>query len=215
MRERVFIIGGGHSLRGFNFLNLENEDTIVVNKSIFNVPSPNHFITVDYTFLKKIEIDQFKSIKTTKIFVVDFSYSFLKERNGQVVDIRSNLIYHLDVFDKVIKSYKAEGIGYSVDDFRTGLNSGYCALQLAVILGYKEIILLGVDLNVGDITHYHGGYGEGTDSFKCKLEMYYKYFSIGLGLLTSSGRGIEVYSCSPNSQLNRIIPYKDVRDFLG
>lgn len=216
MRERVFLVGGGYSLQGFNFSRLRNEDTIVVNKSIFDVPSPNYFITVDYTFLRKININQFKLIKTTKVFVADFSYSFLKERNGQIVDMRkSNFIYDLNVFNLIIKSYKAEGIGYSFGDFRTGLNSGYCALQLAVVLGYKEIILLGFDLNISDATHYHKGYGEGKDSFKQKLEKYYNYFGMGLGLLTSSNRGIKVYSCSSNSKLNNIIPYCSVKEILG
>jgi len=146
--------------------------------------------------------------------VADFHFPFLKEQNGQIVDTRTDLIYYLDVFDKVIKSYKAAGIGYSFDDFRTGLNSGYCALQLAVILGYREIYLLGFDLNVDRITHYHGGYGEEKDSFKHKLETYYNYFAIGLGLLVSSNRGINVYSCSPMSRLNQIIPYEDIRNLL-
>jgi len=215
MRKRIFLVAGGPSLKGFDFSKLKNEDTIVVNKSIFDVPSPNYFITVDYTFLRKININKFKSIKTTKVFVVDFSHSFLKEQNGQIVDTRFNLIYDLNVFDVIIKSYRAEGIGYSFDDFRTGLNSGYCALQQAVILGYKEIILLGFDLNASDTTHYHRGYGEERNSFVCKLKRYFDYFGVGLGLLTSSGWGIKVYSCSPNSGLNRIIPYKDARDFLS
>lgn len=215
MREKVFIIGGGPSLENFDFSRLRGEDTIAVNKSIFDVPSPNYFITVDYTFLRKINTLQFKSIKTTKIFVVDFSYPTLEEKNGQIIHTKFDLIYDLNVFNLIIKSYKAEGIGYSFDDFRTGLNSGYCALQLAVILGYKEIILLGIDLNISDATHYHRGYGERKDSFNCKLEKYYNYFGMGLGLLISSNRGINVYSCSPNSRLNQIISYKDVEDFLG
>ena len=214
MRERVFIICGGPSLRDFDFSKLKNEDTITVNKSIFDVPSPNYFITVDYTFLQKINISQFKSIKTRKVFVVDFHFPFLKEQNGLIVDTRTNLIYYLNAFDFVVKSYKAEGIGYSFDDFRTGLNSGYCALQLAVILGYKEIYLLGLDLNVDKATHYHGGYGEGKSSFKCKLETYCNYFGVGLGLLISNRRGIKVISGSSTSRLNQIIPYVNVNEVL-
>ena len=58
-------------------------------------------------------------------------------------------------------------------------------------------------------------YGEKVDSFNTKLDLYYNYFEVGLRSLTSSGQGIKVYSCSPNSRLNQIISYKDVRNFLS
>jgi len=150
-RKRVFIVGGGPSLKDFEFIKLAEEDTIVVNKSILDVPLSNYFITVDYTFLSKIGLDCFKRINTEKVFVADFSYPFLKKKDSQIVDTRTNLVYDLKYFDRVIESQKYEGIGFTFDDFRSGRNSGYCALQLAVILGYEEIYLLGIDLNISSI----------------------------------------------------------------
>jgi len=208
--KRVFVIGGGHSLSDFDFTKLANEDTIVTNKSILDVPFPNYFITIDYTFLKKIGADCFKQINTTKLFVANFGCSTLKEKNGQIVDTKFNLKYHLDSFDKVIKSYRSDGIGFSFDDFRNGTNSGYCALQLAVILGYKEIYLLGMDLNTTNKTHYHGGYGQSHKVFNEKLEKYFQLFKVGL-LELQSCSDVEVFSCSSNSRLNSIIPYHNLK----
>ena len=53
----AFIVGGGSSLKKFDFTKLANKNTIVVNKAIVDVPNPKHFITMDYTFLKKIRDD--------------------------------------------------------------------------------------------------------------------------------------------------------------
>lgn len=207
MRNEVYVIGGGPSLKNFNFFGLTHKDTIVTNKSILNVPLPSYFITVDYTFPKKIGLDNFKQVHTSKVFVADFSHPFLKEKDGRIVDTRHDMVYNLENFNVIIKSHKSEGIGYSLDDFRTGLNSGFCALQLAVILDYKKIYLLGMDLCVTNQTHYHSGYGEGSSSFKSKLDKYYDYFKAGLEQLKRERPDIQVVSCSPNSRLNTIVPY--------
>jgi len=211
--KRVFVVCGGPSLEGFRFSRLTEEDTIVVNKSILDVPLPNYFITIDYTFLKKIGVNCFKRINTTKLFVANFGCSFLKEKNGQIVDTRFDLKYHLESFDKVVRSYRSDGIGFSFDDFRSGANSGYCALQLAVILGYKEIYLLGVDLNTTDKTHYHGGYGQAYEVFNKKLEKYFRLFKTGL-LELQSHSSIKVFSCSSSSRLNEIIPFRVIDEVI-
>lgn len=211
--QRVFVVGGGPSLKDFDFSRLSTVDTIVVNNSIFDVPNPNYFITVDYMFLKKINIHNFRSIDTTKIFVVDLHYPYIKEANARIVDTRIGMIYNLNDFDFIIKSHADSGIGYNLDDFRTGLNSGFCAMQLAVVLGYKEIVLLGFDLNSNTRTHYHDGYGEGTASFDEKLDLYYKYFSHALKTLNDDGR-TKVISCSVRSRLNGIIEYIDIDRIL-
>lgn len=207
------VFAGGPSLKGFDFSKVADWDTIVANKSIFHIPNPNYFITVDYTFLRKIDIKRFRSIETTKVFVADLHFPFLKEQDGRIVDTRFNLVYNLKAFDLVVKSRKAEGIGYTFDDFRTGLNSGYCALQLAVALGYRRIYLFGFDLCTTSVSHYHEEYGESKEKFDKKLEGYFQSFKQGLEELKKSD--IKVYSCSPISRLNQIIPYKDWKEVIG
>lgn len=214
MINTCFVIGGGPSLIGFNFSQLNGRDVIAVNKAILEVPNLKYFITVDYTFLKKIPKQRFIASTASKFFVADFSHPFLKEQKGQIVDTRFNLVYDLQDYDTIIKAKKQDGFGFSFNDFRTGLNSGYCALQLALILGYEKIYLLGFDLNVnGVMTHFHGGYGERPEKFSPKLTTYFDKFRDGLIYLTRE-TDRKVFSCSPTSRLNDLIPYKPVQEAL-
>lgn len=212
--DEVYIVGGGPSLSNFDFNQFANKCTIAVNRSIFNVPNPNYFITVDFTFLSKIQRRHFNTIPTTKFFVADLSHSFMKDIDGYIVDTRCNLIYDIRGFNYLIKAYSQEGIGYTFETFKTGLNSGFCALQLAIILGFTKIHLFGLDLSKQNITHYHGGYGEDAKSFNIKLDKYFKYFKIGLEKLKKERPDIQVISYSKNSRLNDIIPYKNIEDLI-
>jgi len=217
MEKKVFIVGGGPSLLGFDFDLLRNKDTIVVNKAVYDVPNSNFFVTVDYTFLKKVNRISFLNSPCTKVFIAALSFPFLQEKDGRIVDTRFNLVYHLNEYDLIIKSYKQAGIGLTFKDFRTGENSGFCALQLAIILGYTEIYLLGIDLvtnNSATPTHYHGGYGEQKEKFSSKLSLYYDYFKQGLETLHMLSPEIKVFSLSSISELNKIIPYKNPAEIL-
>jgi hypothetical protein len=213
--SRVFVVGGGPSLKGFDFFCLSNVNTIVVNNAVFDVPNPKYFITVDYTFIRKVGRDKLKAAPSSKFFVVDRSYESIRKINGKYVDTRFGLVYEdLDIFDHIVESYRQDEFGYRFDDFRTGLNSGYCALQLAIILGYKNIYLLGFDLNVsGAKTHFHGGYGESPEIFLPKLNTYLDKFREGLIYLTRETNRA-VFSCSVTSRLNDLIPYKPVQEAL-
>lgn len=209
IHDKIFVIGGGPSLAGFDFTRLTNAHTIAVNKSFLSVPNLDYFISVDFTFLQKINRNQFKTLSATKIFVADLSYPFLKEVDGRIMDTRFNLIYRLGDYDMIVKSRKKEGMGLTFKDFRTGKNSGFCALQLAVILGFKKIYLLGMDLCSSSSTHYHNGYGEEKKQFNKKLEEYFIFFEKGLSELRDKS-DVEVFSCSKKSKLNSIIPFCDV-----
>jgi hypothetical protein len=212
---KVFVVGGGPSLKGFNFSCLSNVDTIVVNNAVFDVPNPKYFITVDYTFIRKVGRDKLKGAPSIKFFVVDRVYESIRKINGKYVDTRFDLVYeNLDIFDHVVESYRRDEFGYRFDDFRTGINSGYCALQLAIILGYKNIYLLGFDLlSVGGKTHYHSGYGLGPELFNNSLDIYFEKFRTGLEQLKKDGI-VNVYSCSSISRLNNIISYIPINEVV-
>lgn len=214
-RGKVYIVGGGSSLQDFDFNRLRDTDTITVNKSIFDVPNPNYFITVDYSFLLKIrrQVRLFRSIRTTKVFVAALHHPHLIEREGRFVDTKNNLIYKLGLFDLIIKSRESELIGYNWNNFRSGENSGYCALQLAILLGYTKIYLLGIDLAVTKSTHYHEGYGpKQAVTFPEKLEQYYLSFKRALKRMQRDNVDIKVFSCSSISRLNEIISYSPLEN---
>jgi len=215
----AFVIGGGTSLAGFDFNKLKDKNTIVVNKAISHVPNPNFFITMDYTFLRKLKQnigDVVNKTDTTKVFICNFSNPDLRHIGGYIKDIRCNIVYDLRHFDTIIKSKRTEGLGESFINFAHGENSGYCAFQFAVAMGFSPIYLLGIDLVVQrrktNATHFHNGYNQQPVKFGLKLDKYSHYWKIGLK--EAKKRKLKVYSCSAISRLNNYIPYKKINGLL-
>lgn len=218
MKKEIFIIGGGESLKGFDFNLLKDKTTMVINKAIFYLKNANFFITHDLAFFKKIDINAFIKIKIPKFFVISsivFPYmEIIKER---LFDRRfQNTFYDLKMLDSIIISKKEKGIGITLDDFRHGHCSGYSALQLAIIMGYTEINLLGFDLLVGENTHWHNGYnlndGDSKEENQERFDYYYFNFKTGLNEIVKKVPNIKIYNYSKNGRLNDIIPYKSLKE---
>ncbi len=210
--DTVFIVGGGPSIESADLKKLNHHDTIAVNKSAFYVPNPTHFITMDYTVLRKVGLPRVKNLRASKHFVVNMSIDYIQARNGVPTDVRSGFSYNqlFDVFNTIHVCHREDGLGNSFADFRCGNNSGYCALQLAFILGYKNIYLLGFDMNIaGTKTHFHNGYNEAASVFGRRVAGYIRTFAVGLKEAQTKYPDTKVYSCSAISSLNKIIPYKD------
>ncbi len=213
--NRVYIVAGGPSLDGFDFKRLRNYNTIVINKAIEHVPNPNYFITIDHSFMThKVDPRKIQNTKATKFFVANFGSGSLQYIKGTIKDVKNNIAYDLSPFDVIIKSERIDGMGFSWNDFRSGNNSGYCALQLAILMGFDEIYLLGVDLELdGGKTHYHKGYrSHPAKRMKQNLIEYKKHFIKGVAEAKEEGEVI--ISCSPNSALNGIIPYTKLSEAL-
>lgn len=212
--SKVFVVGGGPSLKGFDFNKLTDVDTITVNKAALHVPNPNYFITIDYSFLgriNKVDRNHLFASNASKFFIINYAAGVLKDVDGRPMDIRSKKIYDLSKFDVVIRSRKTEGLSTSWKDFRNGANSGHCGLQLAILLGYTDVYLLGIDMTInGKETHYHGGYGHhGPVRMNKLLNDYLKDMNDGLKDVDCN-----IYSCSKISKLNDIIPYISVEEAL-
>lgn len=209
-KESVYIIGGGESLKTFDWAKLQNKDVIAVNKAVLNWPLSKYFITMDYTFLKKIKNRLSDISKCTKIFIANFTFDFMKEENGQIKDSRYNLVYDLKEFDVIIKSRERGYFGTEFNTFSNGQNSAYCALQLAIILGYKNIYLVGLDFQFKETTHYHDGYNHNEKVFRTKLDEYYNYFKTGIKFLKTNYPDINIYNCSSSSRLSKDLEYREV-----
>lgn len=212
--KTVFVVGGGNSLAGFDFTLLKDVDTIVVNKAIFDVPNPTHFVTIDHSFLGKIDKNKLKKINCKKHFIINLEQSYMKlTKENTVIDLRGNNKYDLSLFDYGHISNKSIGFGFSFLEFKSGENSGHSAVQLAILLGYKTIYLLGLDYNTqNDATHYHGGYGETVQAFNEKCLNYRKKFIVGIEDVKK--QKIKLISLSSISALNKYIPFEKVEDVL-
>jgi len=203
--REIFIIGGGSSLQGFNFSRLKNKDTIAINMSALDVPNPTYCITADSGILRKIQEGYFKDVETTWVLVTNPNHCIMKWQNGVFKNIRSGFVYNLFCVNMIIRNAGVEGIGFSFADFKTGYNSGFCGLQLAVLLGYEKIYLLGFDLMSQAKCHYHDRY-KGRKIKRETLNQYYDNFVIALKRIEEE-TDIQILSCSNISLLNKVILY--------
>jgi hypothetical protein len=177
-RDVCFVVGGGPSLNGFDFTRLNGFDTIAINKAVEYIPNPTYFITTDYSYFIKasLPIEQINLKVHKSYFVANMTHPYMEMQRGQIIDTRRNFVYEdLYQYDGVIQSYNTSGFSSTINEFSNGQNSGHCGIQLALLLGYKKIYLLGFDLNEEGQTHFHQSYRDiDQKSFKTKVSNYGK-----------------------------------------
>ena len=121
--QRVYIIGTGASLRDFDWNKIRNENTIAFNKSVFHIP-----------FWP--------------------TYYWIWDRNGNEQNI-----YNLLDFAPIIKFSKYRWIQvrrlpvgdnrlFAKEGLRRAGSSAIYAIELALFMGFTDIIVLGIDLYV-------------------------------------------------------------------
>ena len=118
--EICFVVGGGPSLNGFDFTQLNGFDTIAVNKSVEYIPNPTYFITTDYSYFVKasLPIERIKQKSKNTYFVANMTHDYMSFQNGRIVDTRRNFIYNdLYQYTGVIESNNVDGFGSSLAEF--------------------------------------------------------------------------------------------------
>ena len=216
-KNKVYIIGGGPSIKEHNLSTLTDGDIIAINKSIDYVDHANFFITMDYSFLNhKIDMETIKTKSDKSIFIVNNVHKYItKKPDGFYYDTRFNLkqtlIKQLDVIIESKQTFdKQNGFGFDLKNFANGDNSGYCAVQLALLLEYDEIYLLGFDLKTnGTTTHFHNDYKQSFQKFNANLQRYRYFFTQSFKRLNKSIKN-KIKSASKDSFLNVLIEYKDI-----
>jgi len=178
--ETIYIIGGGPSLKGFDFRKLRGCRTIAINKALIYHAGADVVYWTDgrfYTWFKN-EVDNYQGLKFA-----------LKAGSQYTSDIQ------------VLRKGKPYGLEEDPETLAHGFNSGYAAINLAYHLGAAKIILLGFDMsNDGTQTHFHDGYptrGAGD-------HIYIDKFLPGFKQLDSElkAKGVTVLNASPYSRLN-------------
>ena len=178
--KHVFIIASGPSLAELDLSPLERRLTIGLNRSFMAFPDSYYHCAFDHR-LFEIYPEQLK--KTRYLFT-------LEDRD----------------FGIPIKLLGTKGFSF---DLKEGIYSGYTisyfALQLAVYMGFKKIIYLGLDLqNTQDKTHFFGHDYNSEDHDQGEYQKMISSFEEISEQLNS--RGIGVYNCSQDSAL-KCFPY--------
>jgi len=184
--KTCYIIGGGESLKGFDYSKLDGKFTIGINRSI-EVYESTIWYGMDCQFLKMVQegfikAEKWENFKGIKIFA--------RPNNGWIFD---GNVYLVENSGKV-----SDNIDEGIDH---GTNSGYGALMLAVALGCKSIFLLGYDMTVKESPNWHEGYPhqQNLEIQKKRVGKYIAGFDKAFSSLTRLE--VSVYNCCPDSKL--------------
>jgi hypothetical protein len=111
------------------------------------------------------------------------------------------------------RDFPAITIGLSMDPgaLVTGRNSGFQALNLAILAGAKRVILLGFDgkPNAEGREHFHGGHPKPTPA--AAYPLYRQAMSAAENAIKAAG--VTVLNCSPGSAIDSF-PKADLEDAL-
>lgn len=185
-----YILGGGPSLAKVNLDLLKGKRVIGVNNAYLLAPWIDAIYFMDCAWYNQhqAKLLDFKGIKVT-----------VCEKCKNVPGIFC------------FKRGKRNGIEDKVDCIGTGSNGGFGAINLAIKLGVKKIVLLGYDMRVIDGHHnYH------TDhTRKIPEAIYETQFIKNFRSLVEpcKERGIQIVNCTPGSALDAF-PLEPLEDHL-
>lgn len=206
--KTCFLLGGGPSLKGFDFNLIKNFPTIGVNKS-FITYSTDILYAMDNCFYDMVTSE---SNQRKKLYQQWLAFRGIKVflRHSKKIGFAGDIYVVTNLRSKVLSFNLSHGI-YG------GNNSGFGALMLAIGLGCTRIGLLGYDLKIKKegpkvITHWHGGYSRGNvNTFQGKLDKFRKCFEEFAP--TFAKQKIDVVNLNLDSAL-KCFPKEDVKTFL-
>jgi hypothetical protein len=195
----IYVIGCGQSLEGFSWPLLASKTTIAVNGALQDVPNPDFFITADSRIANMYPKANFYNTSAFRVLVMGRDHT------------RWQFVHrNISCWHKHIIPARFDGqIGFSEDAFATGQCSGFCGMQLAVLLGAECIHLLGFDFCGTGGGNYHGRYSSNA----LRWNEFLVYFNIAIGILCQ--HNIAVISHSPISKLNDTIPYAPLEESIS
>lgn len=206
--QKVFIVGGGESLKNFDFSKLAGQKVITINLAFEQCPSATINYAMDSDLYDKIikgklnakhpNLDQkWFSFNGRRVFLTPMEQKLMGKEVLLVMRLRN----------KVVSKSLEEGVyGES--------NSGLGAIQLAVAMGAEDISLLGFDMKCKETSHFHGGYCDNRDleQFNIKLNDFKN--DIGHFAPVYQHLGIKIRNCNPDSDL-KCFPFANIDEVLN
>lgn len=176
--KRCFIVGRGNTLRNFKFSLLKDEFVIGINTGFKNFHCQINF-AMDFTL--------FSEIRNTKEWLSYKGVKLMLDMNDQVM--RGTYFVKALKYYEFPKSFK-RGIYH-------GQNSGYGALSVAYLLGFKEIYLLGYDMKLVDSEGHY------DDKARGNYEKIFPKFIRAFEEIAPeyAHHGIKIFNLSPDSAL--------------
>lgn len=184
--ECVYIVGGGTSLRGFDFDRVRDKGLLLgVNDGAYYADAPVLF-SLDASYARK-------------------RWHYIKSHPEPYLALpEAHEARHFEGAEGVQFYERRRGEGLSEDGrYIFGVNSGFGALNLAYHKGAKFIVLLGFDMKTddnGDI-HFHQGYPWEADAKR--TARYYEKWARPFETVAKQldRAGVEVWNASPISRI--------------
>lgn len=183
--KRCFIVGGGPSLKNFDFVRIRREQTIGINRSFEYVPTDLLYF-MDHDFYQQVrEQDAWKRFPGVRV-------APSQPVTGLKFDETVYLVWRR--LSPIVSTRLEDGV-------YAGTNSGLGAIMLAAAIGCKQIFLLGYDMKTEGDTHWHPGYKNQTASTMDLLfKDYVRDFEVMAPLLAAAE--VEIINLNPESGLN-------------
>lgn len=185
--KRCFLIGNGPSLsfEDLNTLKENNEITFGVNRIYLSFDKtdwrPDYYVLVDSIVLQQ-DFETVQKLNLPVLFIGD-NYTERSIKN------RKNIFY----FSRRENRYDSESFSFDFSQYIYGGNTViYDAMQIAIYMGFEEIILLGVDMtrvNPGErIPHFYTGNLKGDEKLtKGNIDIVLKAFEIAQKVTKQKG----------------------------
>jgi hypothetical protein len=209
--KRCFILGGGESLKGFNFNRLDGELTIGINR-VFEAYYPTVLYSMDirfYSWVVDYHLDKFSGTKVAEQYK---NYrgikAFLCPLNP--FDFKDDDVY-------LVRRTLEECVSYDLNEgVYGGNNSGFGALMLAIALRANPIYLLGYDCKMIKHSHWHNGYPGQIDTVLANKLKSYKELLEKFAHLIKGDTDIvnlnpdSAVTCFPFDTIDNVITKKEV-----
>lgn len=144
--QSCFIIGGGPSLKDFDFSHLDHKITIGINKS---------FLTYNSTFLYIADINFYQNC------IKEYSDKWSQFKGIKIL-LSPTIINNFESSTHLIRRTYNKQLSTLNDGINSYSNTGCSAIALAYVMGFKTVYLLGIDMACDTTTHWHDGYAQQT-----------------------------------------------------
>jgi len=193
--KEIFMIGGGPSLKDFDWNRLAGKDCFAINRSYEVLPNAKYIYFADWDFF-----DRHKKglLAHSGKIITGYAKRLCKKR-----------IEHPDVVEYTLTG--ADGLDTKSPGICHGRNGGYAAINVAYHLGYTRIYLLGYDMGrVEGESHWHNGHPR-IDPESIYTTMMKHYDNLKQPLIDNK---IEVFNLNPESNL-KAFPFMERDKALG
>lgn len=221
--ERCFVVLNGPSIKNYDLDKIKDEVVFCSNafqlSSYYDIVRPNYHCIIDSDYLGGTLLQRLKETMQEKDGV---SFILNKKIYGNLTEEekkRAYAVYPNNFGTRKKIRCELDGVTSSTN------NVGLFCVQAAMFMGFKEIIILGLDLAPGPLPTVYGNIEEeqyGIEVYKknsrlelCGFHWYYYLTQLNSFYVQDEARrrGVEIYNVNKESSI-RAFGFKEYEDFF-